>query len=618
MPKQRNRLSAKRRRVRGTNADLSDIRLLGEEFRANVRYEMLRGVMLSRTIEGASTLTIPLLDPDCRLLGSELLTSKFDVELDDLWFRLAALDRQGDTTTLTFEDREVAYMRRYKDPRKVLRSKMTRAEFILSMVKEVKEERIPTYILELHKEQPIADSATPEDAPEIDVKGNRKGGSLDAKGLTVKGVAPNSEQIRNAEVVLGVGVGLGAPRLALEASIVSGIQENNLTNNDAGPGCRGYFCIIDSTAAGLNFNPLDLEKAAESFFKDGFGGPPGAIEYAKQNPGQSAAEVSSAIEGNAAGASDRYQWEGEAKEWVDAYSGGGISASGGGATTVDKPYAFERKDGEDTWTCAGRLADEVQWRRFMSSGVFYYASEEDLFLGPVLMDIDEPHPKGIDDVSFNWDGNKRNTEVTIEAYMKDWAAPPGSVIRLGSDFGPVQGRYIVSTIDKNLDEPTGTIVCKRPMKELPEPAPETVAKTGGRRSGGSAGASFDDLASWAEAQVGKYTDANEPFSQALGYSRGIPWCSVFVGYGLEQVGVKDLPANPAYSGDWLSWSGGQKVSVGSVARGDIVVFDWGDGGETDHVAIYVGGGQVVGGNQSDAVTKTSFQSGSCVGAVRVK
>lgn len=599
MARERVRLSQKRRRVRGINSDLSGIRLLGEEFRVGVDYEMQPSVRLARTIEGASTLTIPLLDPDCRLLGSKLLETKFDVELDDLWFRLAAIDRQGDLTTLTFEDREVAYMRKYDEPRKVLRSKVTRAEFILSMVKEVKEDRIPTFILELHKEQPIADSDTPNDR-EIDVKGGRRGGDASITS-THSGW---SDGYAKFCLLVAAGTGISLRVLGAWCLAEGGLDDNPLNIRRSDGGFSGFGSPEAAARAQIAFLTTD---DTAGFYK-------GIVNAANDQDCMRAIIDSPFGTESLSTLQSTYQT-------VEVSGSVGKSTGGGGTTTVDKPYAFERKDGEDSWTCAGRLADEVQWRRFMSAGVFYYASEADLFLGPVLMDLDEPHPRGINDVSFNWDGNKRDTEITIEAWMKDWAAPPGSVVRLGSDWGPAQGRYIVSTIEKDLAEPTGTIVCKRPMKELPEPAAETVTKSSRKGAGGLTGgnAGTSDLADWAESQIGKYTDANEPFSNALGYGRGIPWCSVFVAYGCKQVGI-DISglSNPAHSSTWLAWSGASKVSVGSVQRGDIVVFDWGDGGETDHVAIYVGGGQVVGGNQSDAVTKVPFQSGSCVGAVRPK
>jgi cell wall-associated NlpC family hydrolase len=50
--------------------------------------------------------------------------------------------------------------------------------------------------------------------------------------------------------------------------------------------------------------------------------------------------------------------------------------------------------------------------------------------------------------------------------------------------------------------------------------------------------------------------------------------------------------------------------------GDLVIFDWGDGGITDHVAIYAGKGQVIGGNQGNRVSKVPLSRPNIVGVVR--
>ena len=120
------------------------------------------GGEIERTIEGASTLTLELHDPDQKLLNGKLLMGKepVDVKFDRFWFRLVRTSKQGTTLTLTFEDREVSLMRLITKPRQAYRDKMTRAEFILSMLLETKGDdgrkvKIPYYIPELHVRQDI-------------------------------------------------------------------------------------------------------------------------------------------------------------------------------------------------------------------------------------------------------------------------------------------------------------------------------------------------------------------------------------------------------------------------------------------------------------------------------
>lgn len=90
----------------------------------------------------------------------------------------------------------------------------------------------------------------------------------------------------------------------------------------------------------------------------------------------------------------------------------------------------------------------------------------------------------------------------------------------------------------------------------------------------------------------------------VGAEVGWPWCSTAVAYWLHQaLGYTrpELPATAPYSGSWAAWPGAKRVSIRHRRPGDIVVFDWGDGGMTDHVAIVRDGGSHVGGNQDDEV-----------------
>lgn len=95
------------------------------------------------------------------------------------------------------------------------------------------------------------------------------------------------------------------------------------------------------------------------------------------------------------------------------------------------------------------------------------------------------------------------------------------------------------------------------------------------------------------------------------------WCSSLVAYGLIVHGGftrEDIPTNEEYSGMWLTWKNGERVS--HVKRGDLLIFDWGDGGITDHVATYVGDGLKIGGNEHDRVEKDAVPWNYVVGIVR--
>lgn len=138
----------------------------------------------------------------------------------------------------------------------------------------------------------------------------------------------------------------------------------------------------------------------------------------------------------------------------------------------------------------------------------------------------------------------------------------------------------------------------------------------------------DRLLNWASATVGTREGSGRQrrWAAAAGISATTAWCSAWISYGLQKMGIRP-PINPAYSGSWLQWKNGETIWQGSrgganlsaAHPGDLLIFDWGDGGITDHVALYTGNGQMIAGNNSDnSVGKSPVPTGSIVGIVRPK
>lgn len=145
---------------------------------------------------------------------------------------------------------------------------------------------------------------------------------------------------------------------------------------------------------------------------------------------------------------------------------------------------------------------------------------------------------------------------------------------------------------------------------------------------GSVGQGAEAAVKFAESQLGIKGGSK----RELGYEKGVgiapgsdisEWCSDFAAYTLKQAGVTDLPSNPAYSGSWLTWSGGQNLHTtnpGAIKPGDLLVFNWsgtGSTSETSHVAIAKGGGKMISGNgEGDTVDESSIPTQFLVGIVR--
>lgn len=86
----------------------------------------------------------------------------------------------------------------------------------------------------------------------------------------------------------------------------------------------------------------------------------------------------------------------------------------------------------------------------------------------------------------------------------------------------------------------------------------------------------------------------------------MPWCGDFVAYVLMQFGIKPAPVKDGvgffYVNNWLNF--GIPIPVGQERPGDVCLFIY--PGTLHHVTFVAGNGRYVGGNQSDAVTETSF------------
>lgn len=472
--------SQKTRRVRGIRSDIDNLKLQGAQWSTKLREPM--DARLTRTIEGASTVAITVHDKDMALLRSKLMETRLDIELDGLWFRSVRLEKSGHQYTATFEDREVALMRRVEEPRKGFRNQVTRAEFVFSQVREAWRlrggYRFPVHIPKLHKVRPIKSA---QDASEFQIQmdsGDLKGekGIDRSENLTVKGAPASESQIQQAEIILSVGVRLDAPEQALVASIAGAIGESGLDPSAVNPTSRaaGVFQLLPSTAASTGLSPQDTAATAHYWFVHGYYGRGGGIELA--NEGTPPGQIAELVEGSGV---DAYtQWVPEAERWVAAFSGGsGIHGISGSATfDVAARYAFERKPGEDAWDSTGRLAEEVKFRRFVSAGVFYYLAEDELLTQKPTMYIDGD-TKGIDDIDFAHDHGQRTQTINITARARAWAAGPATLIKLNEDWGPAQGRYIVNSIEANLFNDQVSITAEAPLRSLPEPAPETSSKT---------------------------------------------------------------------------------------------------------------------------------------------
>lgn len=471
-------LLGRSRRLMGMGKGIDDVILAGGKWRANVSNEVT-AASLTRSIDEATTLAITCQDSRGQLLRSPLLEGRYEIELDGLHFVLTQISKSGDQLTLTHEAKNIARLRRHEGKKKAYRDKITRAEFVYSLIREASNPRIPAYIPELHKEQPIEEPDVPDPKTQVSIDGGSRGeGGID-KGakVTVKGQAANSEQRKIGERSLAIAESLHAPWQAAAALIVAEIDESQMMNLDYGDADSLGVLQVRAGIFGAA-HAKDVEWCVHYFLTKGFTGAGSAISLAKQ--GMSPAAIAARVQG---GVGPYSPYVDEAMKWLKAFKGSGGSSGFGGSVsttrTIEKRYAFERKKKEDSWTCIRRLGEEVNWRAFEAANIIYYVSEPRLLQGKIAMRLTHGEDSaGVDAIDFDMDQGKDVQELTVAARAEHWAAPPGTPAII-EEMGPANGTYLVSEIEMDLLDraDTASVTLKKREKPLPEPAPETKEQT---------------------------------------------------------------------------------------------------------------------------------------------
>jgi murein DD-endopeptidase MepM/ murein hydrolase activator NlpD len=500
-----------------TQKDL-DLRGVAMMMRGKKDFNFEEGVLggdVERTIDGASTVTLRIIDRERIFRNSGYLQTECDIKIDGLYFRLVRVEKDGDLFTLTFEDREVSIMRTYDEPKMVEWGKVSRQWFIWNMVKEPKEFKpsgIPVTIEDLQKSTPITKSGETVFLPPPGVRAVDRDFGLEQSYvrdptrpgqmipyLTVKGRPADQEQITNAEIILNTAlgvVGLTSNRLQKIATcaIMTAITESTIHNYIGGDdGSTGVFQQIPGMGWPASHN---VAADAAGFLK-------AAVAYDKLHPNAPywllCADVQKPAEENR---KEYAKWRSEASHFVLSFgiSGGTPGVPGPGVNNMNwsLPKAIDYQytrgtpgedetgqlewDKENTWDCTGRMADEVNWRRFMVSGRFYFVSEPYLFKSKPRVVLSEKSP-GVDEVNFTYDVGQKNAQVTVNARIDRWKAPPGTIAWI-QDEGPINGKWLVDTVSRPLFSNNGKITLKKPRPKLPEPTKEELENRWGDAVGG--------------------------------------------------------------------------------------------------------------------------------------
>lgn len=465
--------------------DVDRMRLKGKRIAFDIRESILGDPQVEQTIDGASTIVIKFHDPKRRLKKAGLLERGTKLTIDDYDFALVGAVKAGSTFTITFEPWVVWLLRQQKGFRRGFRDKMTRAEFALHLVREVRRPPIPFVCPELHKKQPIE---TEKQRKTEKKRRDEAGRGIDrGANLTVKGVKATAYQIRNAERALDVADARTAPVDAQVALILARINEALLRNPPYGHSSSvGGLQLLDIHADKVD--RMDQEAVADLFLIEGFTGfGGGAIAMAKTG-NYNVEQIASYTNYGAPPNFHDYPADmvAEARAFVAAYNGQSGSSSGR-SFEINKRYRFTRLANESTWACLARLVEPVNWRRFEANGKVYFAAENDLINAKPRMRVREKTPGILNGLDYDYQSGRKTQEVTFACRLAKWKAPPGTVVAVEGEGEEVDGRYLVTKIAGGLFSADRSITLERAEREKEEPAPETRTIS----PGGSGGSNVD-------------------------------------------------------------------------------------------------------------------------------
>src|ERR1035437_110828 len=624
--------------------------------------QAIQEIEIQTQILGASFIKVHVIDPEWTIMTSGLLKVNEDGLLNELevefphktgyFWRFCAVEGSTELSQanliLTFEDRVVANLREQWGHKTASPGASTRAEFIKALVdeanlKDPSKPRIHFVSPGLHRKEPVAEAKPTKTKVSKQIEeaaANKERGVHAGANVKVKTAAATSTQLALINEVLGIANELNAGPLATEALIEACIDENDFTNNPGGGGgSSGLLQMIPSTAAAVGISQLDVKGQVTAFLTNTLfhSVPGGAIGYAKAHPNASAAEVATALQGNAAGASVYQEWQANAQEIIHA--GGGVRAGGTSPTSSNESDVGQLSRGtttnpdEDSWDCIVRLAQQVNWDLFTDGRdtVFYMDGPDLIAQRPVLyINVKDNHiikeDKGgqkieeygalIRPLSFTYDNTtfeyRATHKVKQKLQRKSKISKPQTpsevrMLMLGglteyhagdvfvfSHCGPISengGRWIVADATREtMKYPYTKFILVPPTLPLPEPKAEAITPVGGTSAAGAAGAAQKALG---EKPKYRYSQANRENNGSLfGPEPRLMDCSSFVTLCYKEAGLPD-PNGMSYKpiGNTDSLIHHMKKTA-NPQPGDLAFFGSSEAA-TDHVNIVIGGGKSI-------------------------
>lgn len=439
-----------------------DIKLAGAILAADVE----------RTMEGSSTVTLRVHDPDYWLIRNSGLLTKdrladgIRLEIDDLPFVLAEIQKADRGMELVFYDEAIWKLKALKGARKASRAKSTRAQFVELLAKEagvgfISPDRDVTQDIEdfsRSEQRQLGRTPTIGDGDNNLRQYNRI--------YPAHFIDQATGRTRLSAATVGkIAEAAGLPGLAFQqiARGESGYYPG-VVQRDPGDGMVGYG-LWQMTPNAWGAGSILHRKMAALGGLDAMRNPVKAAQMAK---------VMYDLSGLQPWTGTRYL--------TDAGRAGANAAAGGapGSDGVDKTYVaryeFRRGANESSWAAMTRLAEEVGWRCFAVGGRVWFASDLTLMKGKPKLTVSEG-AAGVDRIGWTWTTGRKIDEAELTVRSVDWPALPGSVVIVDGE-GPADGRWLVRSIRRDLLDPTATaeVTLGQPVKPKLEPASRVVTR----------------------------------------------------------------------------------------------------------------------------------------------
>ena len=396
--------------------------------------------------------------------------------------------------------------------------------------------------------------------------------------ITVKHVAANGAQITNLKLLCQIGQSMGANKSQLAGAMATMIQESAAINLPGGDrDSAGLYQQRPSMGSWGTYAEVTTPVHAIKAFLTPY------LAYCRQGHGP--IDAANLVQ-RSAYPSAPAQWYSESVSNVTQILGSGDysdatgSASLATQVTRAQPYEFSRGSAsqrEDSWTCIGRLAQEVQWDRFMRGGALWFVSENWLKNQPPRFAFAQG-ARGVLSINFDADARRQAAQMTITALAKRWSVLPGDVVQVTGE-GPGDGLWLVSDTRRTFSDDTTEITLKRPVPKLAEPAPQTTTVTvGGVASGGLTSAQ------------GSLGNVPDEVAKVYGYAKQMSDWNIPYSKTQRTLVARPPSADCSSSVSWVLWRAGFPLPGGVTGGGWAPVSgqfnQWGIAGEGKYFTLY--------------------------------